>query len=133
MRVQTLIAMEIVQDLAGSSTGADESAQPSLNLDSQSDSDSDSVSTQPPLQFEACAQFHLQERGRFPVFSVLFSFAFFFGAPGLINASMLVLRNHNDDDDRNQMIITGPGTRLRLRLGLRLGRLGGCWGSCEAC
>lgn len=85
-------------------------------------SDSDSVSTQPPLQLVACAQFQLQAReGQVSSFQ-FFSLSFFGAPPGLINASMLVLRNHNDDDDRNQMIITGLGTRLRLRLGLRLGR-----------
>lgn len=70
MPVQTLIAIEIVQDLAGSSTGVDESAQPSLNLGS------DSAAAQPPLRLVACAQFHLQERGRFLVFSSSFFLRF---------------------------------------------------------
>lgn len=105
---------EIVQDLAGSSTGAADESVVQLSPHS--------ISAQPPLQLQlqlqlvACAQL----TGEGQVSSLKSSLLVFFGVPGLINASMLVLHNHNDDDDRNQMIITGMSTRLSLRMRLEL-------------
>lgn len=115
---------KIVQDLAGSSTGAADESVVQLSPHS--------ISAQPPLQLQhrlqlvACAQL-TEER---QVSSLKSSLLVFFGVPGLINASMLVLHNHNDDDDRNQMIITGMSTRLRMRMRLELRLL--LWGGGEA-